>query len=250
MTMKPFLFMLSLLLTGSVAVAQTNDQRLFELRIYYCNPGRLNTLIERFTNHTTRIFEKHGMQNIGYWLPTSNTDSALYYVLAYPNKEAREASWKAFGADPEWKEVQTKSEEGGKIVTRVTSIFMNATAFSPAIKTSLKKFERRFELRTYTCLPGKLPDLLTRFKDHTCALFEKHGMANIAYWTTVEKDTTQPKLVYILAHLNEEAAKESWDAFRIDPVWIAARDASEKPGKIVEKIESVFLKPLPFSTIK
>jgi hypothetical protein len=238
------------LLVGSTAFTQSNDQRIFELRIYYCNPGRLNTLIERFTNHTTRIFEKHDMQNIGYWLPTSNTDSALYYVLAYPNKEAREASWKAFGADPEWKQVQSKSEEGGKIVNRVTSIFMNATAFSPGIKASVKSPDRAFELRTYTCLPGKLPDLLTRFKDHTCALFEKHNITNIAYWTTVEKDTTQPKLVYIVAHPSEEIAKKSWDAFRNDPAWIAVRDASEKPGKIVEKIESVYLKPLPFSTIK
>jgi hypothetical protein len=247
--MKTLLFILTLF-AGSTVFAQSNDQRYFELRIYYCEPGRLDALIERFTNHTTRIFEKHGMQNVGYWLPSNNTDNALYYVLAYPNREARDASWKAFGADPEWKQVQSKSEEGGKIVNRVTSIFMNATAFSPAIKASLKKPERYFELRTYTCLPGKLPDLLTRFKDHTCKLFEKHGMANIAYWTTVEKDTTQPKLVYILAHANEEAAKKSWETFKADPVWIAVRDASEKNGKLLEKIESVFLKPLPFSTIK
>lgn len=238
------------MLVGSTSIAQSNDQRYFELRIYYCNPGRLNTLIERFTNHTTRIFEKHGMQNIGYWLPTNNTDSALYYVLAYPNKAARDSSWKAFGADPEWKEVQTKSEANGKIVNKVTSIFMNATAFSPAIKANVKNPERTFELRTYTCLPGKLPDLLTRFKDHTCKLFEKNGITNIAYWTTVEKDTTQPKLVYIVAHPSEEIAKKSWDTFRADPSWIAARDASEKNGKIVEKLESVFLKPLGFSKIK
>jgi hypothetical protein len=247
--MKTILFILTLLV-GSTAFAQNNDQRYFELRIYYCNPGKLNTLIERFTNHTTRIFEKHGMQNIGYWLPTTNTDSALYYVLAYPNKAARDSSWKAFGADPEWKEVQTKSEANGKIVNKVTSIFMNATAFSPAIKTNQKKPERSFELRTYTCLPGKLPDLLTRFKDHTCQLFEKNGITNIAYWTTVEKDTAQPKLVYIVAHPSEEIAKKSWDAFRADPAWVTARDASEKNGKIVEKLESVFLKPLPFSAIK
>lgn len=247
--MKAFLFILSLL-AATTTFSKSTDPRYFELRIYYCNPGRLNALIERFTNHTTRIFEKHGMQNIGYWLPVNNTDSALYYILAYPNKEARDASWKAFGADPEWKEVQTKSEEGGKIVNKVTSIFMNATAFSPAIKANLKKRDRIFELRTYTLLPGKLPNLLTRFNDHTCKLFEKHGITNIAYWTTVAKDTVPSKLVYIVAHPSEPIAKKSWDAFRADPVWIAARDASEAAGKIVEKIESVYLKPLPFSKIK
>jgi len=247
--MKTFAFLLSFLLAGTAVLAQT-DQRTFELRIYYCEPGRLDALIQRFTNHTTRIFEKHGMTNVGYWLPTNNTDNALYYVLAYPSRAARDSSWKAFSADPEWKQVQSKSEESGKIVNHVTSIFMNATAFSPAIKPSVKNPERVFELRTYTCLPGQLPKLLTRFNDHTCKLFEQHGFTNIAYWKTVEKDTAQPKLIYILAHPNEETATKNWAAFRADPKWIAVRDASEKDGKILEKYESVYLKPLPFSTIK
>ena len=250
MRMKLLHCILPLLLLHQSSFAQKTDNRYFELRIYYCHPGRLDALIERFTNHTTRIFEKHGMTNIGYWLPVNNTENALYYVLAYPNKEARDASWKAFGADPEWKEVSTKSEESGKIVAKVTSIFMNAADISPAIKASQRGADRTFELRTYTCFPGKLPNLLTRFRDHTRKLFEKHGMANIAYWTTAEKDSTQPKLIYMLAHRSEEEGKKSFDAFRNDPVWIAVRDASEKDGKIVEKIESVLLKPLPFSKIK
>jgi hypothetical protein len=237
-------------LLNPASFAQQTDTRYFELRIYYCHPGKLNTLIERFTNHTTRIFEKHGMTNIGYWLPVNNADSALYYVLAYPSKEARDASWKAFGADPEWKQVAAKSEENGKILTKITSVFMTAAAISPIIKASRQGADRTFELRTYTCLPGKLPTLLTRFKDHTLKLFEKHGMTNVAYWTTVEKDSTQPKLVYILAHRSEEAGKKSFETFRADPVWIAARDASEKDGKIVEKIESIIMKPLPFSAIR
>lgn len=239
-----------LVLLNPASFAQQTDTRYFELRIYYCHPGKLNTLIERFTNHTTRIFEKHGMTNIGYWLPVNNADSALYYVLAYPSKEARDASWKAFGADPEWKQVAAKSEENGKILTKITSVFMTAAAISPIIKASRQGADRTFELRTYTCLPGKLPALLTRFKDHTLKLFEKHGMTNVAYWTTVEKDSTQPKLVYILAHRSEEAGKKSFETFRADPVWIAARDASEKDGKIVEKIESIIMKPLPFSAIR
>lgn len=246
-----FLYCIALcLLAGHLSFARQPDTRYFELRIYYCHPGKLNTLIERFTNHTTRIFEKHGMTNIGYWLPVNNPDSALYYVLAYPSKAARDSSWKAFGADPEWKQVAARSEENGKIVAKVTSVFMTAAAISPVIKASRQSPDRIFELRTYTCLPGKLPNLLTRFKDHTQKLFEKHSMTNIAYWTTVEKDSTQPKLVYILAHKSEEAGKRSFGAFRSDPVWIAARDASEKEGKIVEKLESIILQPLPFSAIK
>nr|WP_315823861.1 NIPSNAP family protein [Paraflavitalea speifideiaquila] len=205
--MKPLPILLLLLLGYQLASAQQTDTRYFELRIYYCHPGKLNTLIERFANHTTKLFEKHGMTNIGYWLPVSNPDSALYYVLAFPNKEARDASWKAFVADPEWKRVSTESEKNGKIINKITSIFMNAAAISPIIKASQQDPTRTFELRTYTCLPGRLPNLITRFRDHTLKLFENHGMTNIAYWTTLETDSTQPKLIYILAHKSEEAGK-------------------------------------------
>jgi len=109
---------------------------------------------------------------------------------------------------------------------------------------------RLFELRIYYCHPGKLNDLKARFANHTTRLFEKHGMTNIAYWTTVEKDSTQPKLIYILAHKSEEEGKKSFASFVADPAWITARDDSEKNGKIIEKLESVYMKPLPFSPIK
>ena len=244
------LFLSALLLIASVGVsAQKADSRYFELRIYYCHPGRLDALIERFQNHTTKIFEKHGMENIGYWVPVSNEKNTLYYILAYPNKDARDKSWTAFSADPQWKEVQSKSEESGKIVASVESVFMNVSEIMPKIKPG-KGDGRLFELRTYTCLPGRLPNLTTRFKDHTVKLFEKHGMENLVYFNSIEKDGGQPKLVYLLAHKNQDEATKSWAAFRADPVWIAARDASEKDGKIVEKVESVYLKPLSFSKIK
>ncbi len=240
----------SLLFFASLfSFAQKTDSRYFELRIYYCHPGRLDALIERFQNHTTRIFEKHGMENIGYWLPTSNDKNALYYILAYPSKEARDKSWAGFSADPEWKEVATKSEVSGKIVASVTSVFMNASDLMPKIIPG-SGVGRVFELRTYTCLPDRLPNLITRFRDHTLKLFEKHGMENIFYFTSIEKDNAQPKLVYLLAHKSEDEAAKSWAAFRSDPVWITARDASEKDGKIVEKVESVYMKPLAFSKIK
>jgi hypothetical protein len=240
----------TLFLLGAFAVtAQKVDSRFFELRIYYCHPGRLDALIQRFQNHTTKIFEKHGMENIGYWVPTTNDKNALYYILAFPSKEAKEKSWASFVADPEWKEVQSKSEESGKIIESIVSIPMTASEIMPKLKPG-KGNGRLFELRTYTCLPGRLPNLTTRFKDHTLKLFEKQGMENLMYFNTYEKDGAQPKLVYLLAHKNQDEATKSWAAFRADPVWIAARDASEKDGKIVEKVESVYMTPLSFSKIK
>lgn len=244
------LFLTTLMLASALAVsAQKVDSRYFELRIYYCKPGRLDALIQRFQNHTTKIFEKHGMENIGYWVPVTNDQNALYYILAFPSKEAREKSWAAFGADPQWKEVQTKSEESGPIIDSIRSVPMTASEIMPKLKPG-KGNGRLFELRTYTCLPGRLPNLTTRFKDHTVKLFEKQGMENLFYFNTDEKDGGQSKLVYMLAHKNQDEAKKSWDAFRADPVWIAARDASEKDGKIVDKVVSVYLTPLPFSKIK
>jgi hypothetical protein len=242
-------FTLFLLLIALISNGQKKDSRYFELRIYYCHPGRLDALIQRFQNHTTRIFEKHGMENIGYWLPTNNEKNALYYILAYPSKESRDKSWTAFGNDPEWKQVAAKSEESGPIVASVESVFMNVSDVLPKMKKP-SKGEHTYELRTYTCLPGRLPNLKTRFKDHTLKLFEKQGMENIAYFESIEPDQAQGKLVYLLAHKSEGQAAKSWDAFRADPAWISARDNSEKDGKIIEKLESVYLKPLSFSKLK
>lgn len=104
-----------------------------------------------------------------------------------------------------------------------------------------------YELRTYTTIEGRLPALHKRFKDHTMKLFEKHGMKNLVYFTPVDKPNT---LVYLLAHKNMEARDASFEAFRQDPAWIAARDESEKDGKIVEKVESVFLNPTDYSPMK
>jgi len=127
---------------------------------------------------------------------------------------------------------------------------METADFSPAIKASTKRADRIFEMRTYSCFPGKTPDILKRFRDHTLKLFDKYQFQNIGYWTTIEKDSSQAKLFYMLAFTNEEQAKKSWEAFRADPVWIKVKEESEKNGKIVEKVESVFLKPLAFSKIR
>lgn len=106
--------------------------RVFELRTYYCHPGRLEALNKRFREHTTRLFTKHGMENVGYWVPTDKPD-VLVYVLAYPSREAATKAWAAFRADPEWNTARTASEADGPIVQKVESVYMTATDYS-AIK--------------------------------------------------------------------------------------------------------------------
>ncbi|HMD44229.1 MAG TPA: NIPSNAP family protein [Candidatus Acidoferrum sp.] len=104
-----------------------------------------------------------------------------------------------------------------------------------------------YELRMYQTYPGKLPDLLTRFREHTMKLFEKHGMKNIAYWTPVDEPKKSNMLIYVLQHASREAATASWKAFQEDPEWIRVRDKSEENGKIVEKLESTFMVLTDFS---
>lgn len=104
-----------------------------------------------------------------------------------------------------------------------------------------------FELRTYTTLEGRLPNLNARFKNHTLKLFEKHGMKNVMYWTPTDEKTANNTLIYVIWHASPEAAKKSWDGFRADPDWIKARDESEKDGKIVAKVESVYMKATEYS---
>ena len=234
------------------AGAADKDERVFEMRTYYAAPGKLDDLHARFRDHTMGLFEKHGMTNIGYWVPIENPENKLIYVLASPDKAARDKSWKEFGADPEWKKARAASEANGKLVTKVEQLFLNATDFSPEIKASKAAGERVFELRTYTTTPNNLPLLDARFRDHTIALFEKHGMTNLFYWhLTPDQKGAENTLVYMLAHASTEAAKQSFDAFRADADWVAAKSASEEKGggslTVPDGVKSVFLKATDYS---
>ena len=230
------------------AIAAEPDSRCYELRVYYAEPGKLDALEARFRDHTCQLFEKHGFANVGSWAPLENPDNTLIYVISSPSREAHDKAWKEFTADPEWKRVQQETEANGKLVTKVDSIHLKATDFSPAIAASNKQPARCFELRTYTAAAGKLDALLARFRDHTLALFTKHGMTHIGYWTRTDEGSSQ--LIYILAHQSKDAATESWKNFRADPAWTEAKKASEVKGSLTDKVESVFMAPLDFSPIK
>ena len=107
-----------------------------------------------------------------------------------------------------------------------------------------------YELRTYTCLPGRLPNLHKRFADHTMDIFEKHGMKNIIYWTPQEGKLKENTLVYVIAHKSRAAADASWKAFITDPEWKKVQRASEADGKILTKVERQYLTPTQYSPMK
>ena len=117
-----------------------------------------------------------------------------------------------------------------------------------ADKEEKKVDSRVFELRTYHASPGKLDDLNARFRDHTLALFKKHGMTNFGYWTPTDKDKGAGEtLIYILAHKSKEAGEASFTAFRADPDWVAAKKKSEENGSLTTKVESVYMAPTDYS---
>ena len=108
--------------------------RVFEIRTYHCFPGRLDALHKRFREHTMKIFEKHGMTNVAYWTFEDSPDkeNTLIYVISHASREQAKQNWAEFGADPEWKAVAAASEaDGGKIVEKVDSVFVDATDYSP-----------------------------------------------------------------------------------------------------------------------
>lgn len=117
---------------ASVAHAQ-NANRVFELRTYTAPEGKLADLNARFRNHTMRIFERHGMKNVGYWVPQDAPakDNTLIYIISHASRDAAKKSWADFQADPEWKKVSAESQVNGRIVSGVVSVFMDPADYSP-----------------------------------------------------------------------------------------------------------------------
>ena len=105
---------------------------IYELRIYTANPGKMGALQARFRDHTTKLFERHGITNVGYWMNTiGGRSDELWYMLAFEDMGQRDAAWRAFAGDPEWQEARRKSEENGALVHHIENRIMSPTDFSP-----------------------------------------------------------------------------------------------------------------------
>jgi NIPSNAP len=113
---------------------------------------------------------------------------------------------------------------------------------------------RTFELRTYYCFPGRLPALHKRFQEHTFRIWAKHGIVPAGFFTPTDGDVAADKiadtLIYLISFDSREEARRVWADFVADPEWIEAKANSELDGRIVERVESVFLKPTEYSTVK
>lgn len=228
---------------------------LYEMRVYYPHPGKFEEMLARFRNHTCELFAKHGITNVAYFVSTDHENPKLVYWISYPKQSEQKKRWEAFLNDPEWKAAYAKSHENGPLVKKVESRFMTLTDYSPEFPGDSAKDPRVFELRTYVASEGNLEALNSRFREHTCDLFAKHGMTNIAYFKLLpDQPGAESTLVYLIAHPSQEARKQAFQQFAADSTWQTAKAASEKKagGSLTAPngVQFEFLTPTNFSPLK
>lgn len=213
------------LMVGSTASAQQaaskKEGKLYEIRFYTTNPGKLPDLHARFRDHTLKLFEKHGIENIIYWNVSEGAagsdddkENLMIYIIAHKNEAAKDASWAAFRNDPDWKAAAKKSEENGKILAKPPrAIFMRETSFSAADEPVSKDPNapaRLWELRQYNDGAERIPHTVDRFGTGEKEIFTKNGMQTVKFWTATDNSA----FIYLLAHKDKAASDASWKGFR------------------------------------
>ena len=115
------------------SAVQPAPTKVYEMRTYTAHDGKFDAVNARFRDHTVKLFEKHGMKNVGYWTPVEGptAGTTLIYILEHQSRDAAKASWAAFSADPEWRKAKAESEAQGRIVAKAESVFLTATDYSP-----------------------------------------------------------------------------------------------------------------------
>ena len=243
-----------MLLASSFLMTTKAAAEVYELRTYTTNASKLDDLNARFRDHTLRLFEKHGMESVGYWVPADEPKSknTLIYIIKHDSREAAKASWKAFLADPQWKKVAKESQVDGRILaTAPDSVFMEATDYSPEFSSVKKSGDAVFELRIYRCNKSKLKNLDSRFRDHTIRIFNRFGIQSVAYWHPIDEPDSHDTLIYIIRHDSRDAAKSSWKSFGRDEQWRKVAKESQKDGKFLrERPESIYMTATDYSAIR
>ncbi|MCP4847818.1 MAG: hypothetical protein GY899_07730 [Verrucomicrobiaceae bacterium] len=226
----------------------------YELRIYAANEHRFAHLIKRFREHTDRIFKKHALEPVGYWIPTEGPPKKrrrFIYILKHASRYDAFRNWNKFSNDKEWQAILDLPEFKGLLTEKPTSIFMTPNDYQVINMDKAPSQGSSYELRTYTTNPGKLTALNSRFSNHTTRLFEKHGIRNIGYWTPLEKPDSENTLIYLIHHTSRKQADANWKAFRTDPEWQEiARESLAKGQILATRPDHIYLKPMEFSPLK
>ena len=119
--------------TPAKTEGSATEPRYFEMRTYHVAEGKMEALHARFRDHTNELFQKHGIELVGYWNPADEAekDKKLIFIIAYPDQASRDKLWNAFASDPEWVKAKAESEKDGVLVEKADQVFMNPTDYSP-----------------------------------------------------------------------------------------------------------------------
>ena len=237
------------------APAAEKDTRVYLLGSVNAKPGKLEELHAAIRDHFIPQATKQGATIVGSFTPVENPDGMVLLIGSFASMEALQKASKPTKNDAEFAAVIKTIEDLTDHSKQPLERLMQTTDFSPEFKPVAGQDARVFELRTYTATPGNLPLLHTRFRDQTMGLFATHGMTNLWYWQIAKGEPdADHTLIYMLAHASVDAAKASFDAFRADPAWIAAKAASEEKGggplTVPDGVKSVFMKATDYSPMK
>src|SRR6266568_4351653 len=211
--MKRIVSLITVALLASAFAGAAADKRFFELRTYNAAPGKLDELHARFRDHTMKLFEKHGMSNLGYWVPSGHPTNS--------------------------------NPTNGKLVAKVDSVYLNATDFTPAVGTSAASAPRLFELHTFKSAPGRSNDLHARVSETYLPLFRRYGIGQMGYFAPADKDKgADDTLICILAHKDRESAFAAWKSIQQDPALAGAQGS----GGASE--QSIYMVPTAYSPVK
>jgi len=235
--------------------APAKDQpRMFELRIYTAQEGRLDAIEQFFANTVSGLYKKYNIETLGFFRTLDPKQPKFLALLSHADRATRDQQITQLRADEAFRAAFTQLTKNGNPIAKAEEFFLLETDFSMPPQGKLNG-EKIFELRHYTTTPNNLKLLDARFRDHTRKLFSKYGMTNLWYFhLTPDSPNADNTLIYFMAHASPAAHAESFNKFRVDPEWIAARDASEKAGggslTAKDGVKSTLLKATSFSPIQ
>jgi hypothetical protein len=219
--------------------------------------GRLDAVHAQIRDRVLPALGGHGLRGLVVLTPAGeNIEGVVHVVVVGEGDSTGAAERGRLGEVPEWRALFAAAGDGGPAAVEQSMQRLRTTAWSPVPASDAPAAGRTYELRTYTCPDeARRAALLKRFENHTLKLFEKHGMTNVIYWVPVGSSDADTTLIYLLAHDSVEAAKASFDAFRKDPDWTAAKTASEAAagGSLTNKekgVVSTFLVPTDYSPLR
>lgn len=244
-------------LVAGLAAARVDAADLYEWHTLASPPAKLADLHARLRDRVLPAIATHGLRTVGVFTPAGENPDGVVHLIVAGDDVGRPAAEGGLLANlAEWRAVLDGGGDLPAVATARGDLRLRTTTWSPLPAAGAAPTPRAFELRTYTSPDAaKRTALLRRFEQHTMKLFARHGMTNVIYWIPDGGPDADTRLVYLLAHDTADAAKASFDAFRKDPDWIAAKTASEAAagGSLTAREQGVvseFLRPTDYSPLR